>query len=115
MLAAASLALCCGCATLFFKPLRHSTFIDTDGQRLHVDYGREKRTETLANGLVCTFDGKVRMQLPEGKRVVLYQTMTVSGVRYHSSDEHYEFREMGPCCIVTKDSAIIFEGVYCGK
>lgn len=106
---------CCGCATLFFKPLRHTTFIDTDGQRLHVEYGKEKRTETLPSGVTCTFEGKVRVQLPTGKKIVLYQTMTVSGVRYHSSDKRYEFREMGPYCVVSKDREIIFEGVYCGN
>jgi len=103
----------CGCATLRFKPTRETRFIDMDSQVLHVAYGEEKRTETLPNGLVCTFDGKVRLELPDGKRMVLYQTLSASGMRYLSKDKHYEFREKGVYCFLLKDNKTIFEGVYC--
>ena len=73
-------ALLCGCATMTFKTIRERRFITMDAEILHVSYCEEKRTETLPNGLVCTFDRKVLLRLPDGKRVVLYQTISASGV-----------------------------------
>ena len=110
-----ALAGLCGCATLTFKSTRSTRFINMDGQIVCVDYGKEKRTETLPNGLVCTFEGKVRLQLPEGKRIVLYHTMSTSGVRYASADKRYAFIEMGPYCIVSQKGKPIFEGFFCRK
>lgn len=86
-----------------------------DSEVLHVDYGEEKRTETLPNGLVCTFDGKVRLQLPGGKRIVLYQALSTSGVRYVSKDRQFEFIEKGPYCLLRLNEKTFFEGVYCRK
>jgi len=86
-----------------------------DGQIVHADYGKEKRNETLPNGLVCTFEGKVRLRLPEGKRIVLYQAISTSGVRYVSANKQYEFTEMGPYCIVSHNGKQIFEGFFCRK
>ncbi|MDR2849940.1 MAG: MliC family protein [Verrucomicrobiota bacterium] len=111
----AALIVCAGlagCASMTFKPLRESRFVNVDAERLHVEYGREKRTETLPNGLVCTYEGKVRLLLPDGKRIVLYQTIATSGIRYQSSDKHYEFIEKAPYCIVRHDGAVLFEGIY---
>ena len=115
-----TVALCvlaglCGCATLTFKSTRTTRFIDMDGQIVCVDYGKEKRTEILPTGLVCTFEGKVRLQLPDGKRIVLYQAMSKSGVRYASANKLYEFVEMGPYCIVSHEGKPIFEGFFCRK
>ena len=101
-----------GCASLRFKPTRESRFINMDAQTLRVEYGQEKRTETLANGLVCTFDGKVRVHLPDGKRIVLYQSRAGTGVCYRSEDKRYEFHEKGPYCILRHQGATLFEGVY---
>ena len=84
-----------------------------DAEVLKVQYGKEKRTETLPNGLVCTFNDKVLLHLPDGKPVVLYQAMTTTGVRYVSANKRYEFHEKGPYCIVTYDGRTIFEGVFC--
>jgi uncharacterized OsmC-like protein len=114
-LALFALAGLCGCATLTFKSTRQSRFINMDGEIVHVDYGKEKRTETMPNGLVCTYDGKVRLQLPDGKRVVLYQALTASGVRYVSQDKHYVFIEKGPYCMIYRDNKPFFEGVFCRK
>ena len=115
LLAAVLLGLACGCATLFFKVDRSSRFIDMDAQHLRVEYGKEKRTEVLPNGLSCTFDNKVRLTLPDGKRVVLYQALAASGIRYLSANKHYEFIEKGPYCLVRQDGRLIFEGVYCRR
>jgi hypothetical protein len=84
-----------------------------DSEIVHVTYSEEKRTETLPNGIVCTFEGKVRLLLPSGKAVTLYQSMTASGVRYVSKNKEYEFIEKGPCCRLFYKGAEIFEGVYC--
>jgi hypothetical protein len=110
MLAAA--LLFAGCATWTFTQLRESHFVNVDAERLHVEYGREKRTETLANGIVCTYEGKVRLTLPDGKRIVLYQTLTTSGIRYHSSDKQYEFIEKAPYCVLRHQGRVIFEGIF---
>ena len=98
-----------------FNSTREASFIDMDGKVVHVDYGREKRTEILPNGLVCTFDGKIRLQLPDGKRFVLYQSMSTSGVRYVSANKQYEFTEMGPYCLVSQNGKMIYEGFFCRK
>jgi len=105
----------CGCLSAGFKPIRKSRFIDMDAEILVAEYGKEKRTETLPNGLVCTFDGKVRLHLPDEKTVTLYQALATSGVRYVSKDKRYEFHEKGPYCILSHDGVTIFEGVYCRK
>ncbi|MDX9868280.1 MAG: MliC family protein [Kiritimatiellia bacterium] len=109
-----ALTLLCGCASLRFDTTRKARFIDMDSQILRVEYGEEKRTETLPNGLVCTFEGKVRLRLPaDGSRVTLYQAISASGVRYVSEDKRLEFIEKGPYCIVRQNGRTIFEGVYC--
>ena len=102
-----------GCATSRFSATREMNFIDMDSNVLHVSYGEEKRTEKLPNGLVCTFSGKVLLELPDGKRMVLYQTLSSSGMRYQSTNKRYEFREKGVYCFLMKDGKVVFEGVYC--
>jgi len=111
----AALAVCvfvAGCAAWRFTTLRESRFINVDAEILHVEYGRETRTETLANGLACTYEGKVRIRLADGRRVVLYQTLAPSGIRYLSADKHYEFIEKAPHCILMRDGVPLFEGIY---
>ncbi len=102
-----------GCYTSRPGKTRESNFINMDSEVVHVTYSEEKRIETLPNGIVCTFEGKVRLHLPSGKSVTLYQTMTASGVRYMSKNKDYEFIEKGPCCRLFYNGAQIFEGVYC--
>ena len=114
-MAGIALAFLSGCASVRFHPTREARFISMDSELLHVDYGEEKRSETLPNGLVCTFDGKVRLTLPEGKRIVLYQALSTSGVRYVSKDKRYEFIEKGPYCLLRLDGKTFFEGFYCRK
>ena len=112
---AATLLVCMGltgCATHRFTPLRESRFFNMDAELLHVEYGQEKRTETLPNGLVCTYEGKVRLTLPDETRVVLYQTIATSGIRYLSKDKRYEFIEKAPYCMVRREDVTIFEGIY---
>lgn len=104
-----------GCASFRFESYRESHFIDMDGQRLFVEYGKEKRTETLPNGLVCTFDLKVRVAMDDGKKIVLYQALATTGVRYLSEDKRYEFVEKGPYCIMRRDGRPFYEGVLCRK
>ncbi len=86
-----------------------------DAEVLVVEYGEEKRTETLPNGLVCTFEGKVRLLLPDKKRVTLYQALATSGVCYVSKDKQYDFHEKGPYCILRHQGVTIFEGYFCRK
>jgi len=113
--AALALAMIAGCASLRFESHRESHFINMDGQRIVVEYGKEKRTETLPNGLVCTFDNKVRIALPDGKKIVMYQALAPSGVRYLSKDKHFEFVEKGPYCIMHRDGRTFFEGIICRR
>ena len=101
-----------GCATHRFTPLRESRFFNMDAEILLVEYGQEKRTETLPNGLVCTYEGKVRLTLPDEKRIVLYQTIATSGIRYLSADKRYEFIEKAPYCVVRHEGTMVFEGIY---
>lgn len=103
----------CGCAGFGFTSTRDTRFIDMDSNVLHVSYGEEKRTETLPNGLVCTFTGKVLLKMPDGGKIVLYQTLSSSGMRFVSKNKKYEFREKGVYCFLLKDAQVIFEGVYC--
>ncbi|MEI7900002.1 MAG: MliC family protein [bacterium] len=102
-----------GCYTSKSGKIRESRFINMDAEMIHVTYSEEKRTETLPNGLVCTFDGKIRLRLASGKTITLYQAMTASGVRYVSKNKRYEFIEKGPCCRLFYKGTEIFEGVYC--
>lgn len=114
-LAALALLALGGCAHLAFHSTRQSHFIDMDGRVVDVEYGKERRTETLPNGLVCTFEGKVRIRLPEGGHVVLYQALAPSGVRYVSANKKYEFVEMGPYCTITSKGVKLYEGFYFRK
>ena len=112
---AATLLVCVGltgCATHRFTPLRESRFFNMDAEILLVEYGQEKRTETLPNGLVCTYEGKVRLTLPDETCVVLYQTIATSGIRYLSKDKRHEFVEKAPYCVLRHDGAKVFEGIY---
>jgi hypothetical protein len=112
-LALVALAGLSGCVSSKPVKTRESRFINMDSEIVHVTYSEEKRTETLPNGIVCTFDGKVRLRLPDGKSVTLYQTMTASGMRYVSKNKEYEFIEKGPCCRLFYKGTEIFEGVFC--
>ena len=112
--ALAAIQLLCGCATLFFKPFRESRFINMDAEVVHVEYGREKRTQKI-NGLTFTYDTKVRVTLPDGKRMVLYQALAATGVLYRSKDNKIEFFEKGPYCIIREKGVTRFEGVFCQK
>ena len=112
----AALSVCAvvvGCAAWTFTPLRESRFINVDAEVLRVEYGSEKRTETLSNGLVCTYEGKVRVHLSDGNRIVLYQTLTPFGIRYLSADKQYEFIEKAPFCMLRHKGVLLFEGTYC--
>jgi hypothetical protein len=117
LLRLAAAALLCtslvGCAAWRFTPVRESRFVNVDAQMLRVEYGREKRTETLPNGLVCAYDGKVRLNLPDGTGVVLYQTLATSGIRYLSSNKQYEYIERIPCCLVLHKGELVFDGIFC--
>lgn len=103
----------CGCTS--FKVMRQTRFVDMDGRIVHAEYGKEKRTETLPSGIVCTFDGKVRISLFDGQRITLYQTLSTAGNRYVSLNKRYEFTEMGPYCIIQHDGVRIYQGFYCRK
>ena len=92
--------------------MRENRFFNLDAEILRVEYGKEKRTETLPNGLVCTYEGKGRLTLPDEKRVVLYQTIATSGIRYLSADKRYEFIEKAPYCMVRHEGVTIFEGIF---
>jgi membrane-bound inhibitor of C-type lysozyme len=102
-----------GCYTSQGGKTRESRFINMDAEMIHVTYSEEKRTEMLSNGLVCTFEGKVKLVLHNGKSVTLYQAMTASGMRYVSKNKQYEFVEKGPCCKLFYKGAEIFDGVFC--
>lgn len=106
------LTLTVGCASWRFTSFREQKFSNIDAEILLVEYGKEKRTEILPNGLVCTYEGKVRLHLPNGKRVVLYQTLANVGNRYLSANKRYEFIEKAPYGIVREDGYLLFEGIY---
>ncbi len=115
MLAIAAFALSGGCATFLFKPLREARFIDMNGKVIHVEYGKEKRTTTMANGLVCTFEDKVRVTFPNGDRDVLYQTLSASGLRYTSENGKILLIEKGLSCALVRKGQVVFEGIRCGR
>jgi len=106
-------ALVCGCASLSFKPYRQTRFVNMDAEVILAEYAKEKRTETLPNGLVSTFENKVRLTLPDGKRITLYQSFSPFGVCYVSKNGRYEFIERGVYCLFYKDGQVAFEGVHC--
>ena len=78
-----------------FKPYRVSRFINMDAEVIHAEYAKEKHTETTPDGLVSTFENKVRLTLPDGKRLTLYQSFSPFGVRYVSKEGRHEFIERG--------------------
>ena len=98
-----------------FKTERKSRFTDVNNNRLTVEYGTEEREEVLSNGAKLRYTRKVRLTLPEGERVILYQTLSPSGVRYQSTDKQYLFIEHGPWCRLTKEGNIIYQGVFSGN
>jgi len=108
-----SVAGLCGCASMSFKPYRESHFINMDAEVIRAEYAKEKRTETLPGGLVSTFENKVRLTLPDRKRLTLYQSFSPFGVRYVSKNKRHEFIERGVYCLLYKDGIVLFEGVHC--
>jgi len=104
--------LFCGCSGLRFKTDRKSRFTDVDANMIQVEYGKEKRTETLANGAELTFDNKVRVTLYNGKKIILYQTLARSGVRYQSADKRFIFYEKGQFCQLLENGIIIYQGMF---
>ena len=104
--------LLAGCASLYFKTERMSGFTDVNNNSVLVEYGTEEREETMPNGAVFKFDRKIRLTLPDGTRKVLYQTLSRSGVRYHTPDKEYIFIEHGPWCKVFKDGVPVYQGVF---
>lgn len=101
-----------GCLSFGFKAQRKSEFTDIDNNSIFVEYGTEERSEVLPNGASLNFKRKVRITLPDGKRVILYQTISTSGVRYHTPDNKYMFIERGPWCQFIKDGAIVYKGMF---
>jgi len=101
-----------GCASFGFKAERKSRFVDVDANAVYVEYGSEKRTETLPNGAELTFNRKVRVTLPSGKRITLYQTLASSGVRYQSADKKFTFMEKGPYCHILENELTIYQGFF---
>jgi membrane-bound inhibitor of C-type lysozyme len=110
MIAVAVLSMFVGCAS--FTTTRQGQYMDMNGQVIHVEYGKEKHTTKLSNGLTFTFENKVRITLPDGDRAVLYETMSTSGLRYASHDEKYVFNEKGPYCLLYVKGQLVFEGLY---
>ncbi|MDD3543934.1 MAG: hypothetical protein PHG96_01090 [Kiritimatiellae bacterium] len=106
-------AVVCGCASFSFKPYRETCFINMDAEVIRAEYAKEKRTETTPGGLVSTFDNKVRLTLPDGKRLTLYQSFSPFGVRYVSKNGRHEFIERGVYCLFYTDGRVTFEGVHC--
>ena len=101
-----------GCLSFGFKTERKSLFSDVNNNRVFVEYATEKHTETLPNGAELSFDKKIRLTLPDGKRVVLYQTISASGVRYHTLDNEYIFIERGPWCKIIRNRSTLYQGVF---
>jgi len=104
--------LFCGCAGLRFKTERKSRFTDIDANMIQVEYGKEKRTETLSNGAELTFDNKVRVTLENGKKFILYQTLARSGVRYQSANKRFIFYEKGQFCQFLEKGVVIYKGMF---
>lgn len=101
-----------GCASFGFKTERRSRFVDADANTVYVEYGKEERTEKLPNGAELKFDRKVRVTLPNGKKITLYQTLATSGVRYQSADKKYVFVERGPYCQILEKEFTIYQGLF---
>lgn len=100
-----------GCAS--FKPTREARFINMDAETIRVEYGEEMHDDVLPDGRTFAFKGKIRITLPDGKRVFLYQGLTPTGLLYHSTKRDYSYFEKVPTCWLSHDGELIFEGVYC--
>lgn len=103
-----------GCAYFSFDAYRVARFVDMDAKIITVEYGEEEHDDVLEDGRKFSFKGKIRITLPDGDRVYLYQGMTQVGMLYHSKKKYdYHYFEKGPYCILSHDGKIIFEGYYC--
>lgn len=122
-LSATALLLVAGCATWTFSPIRSVRFVSEDGLFLNVDYGREEHESTFVapNGVRLPFKTKlkVRVTLPDGRRFVAWQVMSMRGVLYKTDDEHWEYFEEGTGCVVAEKAKdgdgyeLRFNGVLC--
>lgn len=102
-----------GCASFSFEPYRVAKFVDMDARIIQVEYGKEKHDDVLEDGKKFSFEGKIRITLPDGDKIYLYQGMTQIGMLYHSKkSEDYHYLEKGPCCILSHNGEVIFTGYY---
>jgi hypothetical protein len=108
-----ALALLCGCKS--FEPKSHASFIDMDNNRVIIEYGQEPHKDIQPDGRVLTFNGKIRLTLPDGSHVYLLQNMSPIGVLYRSKSKDYNLFERGPYCVISHNGEKIFEGVYCDE
>lgn len=99
-----------GCTS--FQSYRTAQFVDMDARKIRVEYGEEVHEDVLPDGRRFSFKGKVRIALPDGKRIYLYQGMTETGNLYHNRDKDYHFLEKGPYCLLSHGGKVIFEGYY---
>lgn len=106
------LLIAAGCFSYGYKTERKSQFTDINNNSVFVEYAKEKRTEKLPNGAELTFNRKVRVTLPDGERKILFQTISSSGVRYHTPDDQYIFIERGPWCRIIKEGVVVYQGVF---
>lgn len=107
----AGLTLLTACSS--FKATRSAQFIDMDANRIRVEYGEELHDDILEDGRKFSFKGKIRLTLPDGDKVYLYQGMTQIGNLYHSEGKSYSYLEKGPWCALSHNGKLIFEGYYC--
>ncbi len=108
-----AIAVLCFAGCKSFNVKRTARFIDMDAQTITVEYGEDPNREHSGNGSAFDLNGKIRMRLPSGKKVYLYQTMVQTGILYRSKDLSYSYYEKGVCCALSHDGKLIFEGVYC--
>jgi len=102
----------CGCSSLMFNTERTSQFIDVNANKILVEYATEPHTETLPNGAELKFDRKVRVTLYNGEKIILYQTLSTRGVRFHTPDKKFIFLEKGSYCQLFENNRIIYQGIF---
>ncbi len=119
-------ALFTGCTT--FRPAQKDAFIDDDGNILVVEYGEASKPYTYTmvspmNGVEveCTDRKMVRLDLPDGKRLVCYicQNAFRQGTMYQTRDKKWKYLTIGLACRLFRydpaknDYLLVYEGNIC--
>ena len=125
----AALAAFCAALSLqgcnSFMPVFHNSFIDDDGNIIHVESGRLEKDHVTkvvspGNGKLVDYHTReaVRVTLPDGRRFLAYQTLNTFpvGTMFKTDDDELVYVTNGLACRVYamltdgSDHLLVFEG-----